>query len=305
MLLESLRKVVLVALLAASLTTLSTACGQQRPATGAAPSDSTGGGSSPSGSLSGSPSGRGIESRQVYFDAGVRGTPLVHTVLDDERDLARFPGWFAASEPGAARKIAQKAATTDFSRNVLVGWSAPTGCGAATDAALFITGSRLVLGLDQPEPPQECLMSNQVLVVFEVPKDRMPKTPRFDGRAADPAGPGTTLAFVRLAETGAQPQQARGGEVTDAARLDAFLAKLPGDGGATVTKQLSAYPRRSDERRFGYVLSSCEPTGAALLMSPGKAPEAIATGDENIRCIRPQHYAAVVGVPSKLVPGTA
>ncbi|MCW2873493.1 MAG: hypothetical protein JWL99_4813 [Streptomyces oryziradicis] len=304
MLLENLRKVVLVALLAASLTNLSAACGRQQPATGAPPSDSTGGGPSPSGSRSGSPAERGIEARQVYFDAGVRGAPLVHTVLDDERELARFPGWFAASEPEAARKIAQKAATTDFSRNVLVGWSAPTGCSAATDAALFATGSRLVLGLDQPEPPQECLVSNQVLVVFEVPKDRMPQSPRFDGKKPDPAGPGTTVAFVRLAETGVQPQQAQGGEVTDATRLDAFLAKLPGNGGTTVTKQLSAHPQRSDERRFGYVLSGCKPTGAALLISPGKAPEAIATGDENIRCIRPQQYAAVVGVPSNLVPGT-
>jgi hypothetical protein len=148
-------------------------------------------------------------------------------------------------------------------------------------------------------------VSNHVLVVFEVPKDRMPKDPRFDGEKADPAGPGTTVAFVRLAETGMEPQRTQGGEVTDTARLNAFLAKLPGSGRTTVAEQLSAHPRKSDERRFGYVLSSCKPTGAALLISPGEAPEVIATGDENIRCIRMQQYAAVVAVASNLVPDTA
>jgi hypothetical protein len=299
MLLKSLRKAVSVALLAASLTTLSAACGQQQPATGAPPSESIGGGPSPSGS----PSGRGIASRQVYFNAAVRGAPLIHTVLDNERDLERFPSWFAASEPEAARKITQKAASTNFARDVLVGWSMATGCSAATEATLFASGPRLSLGLDQPQPQPECLVSNEVLVVFEVPRERMPKHPRFDGRPADPAGPGTTVAFARLAETGAPPQQAPGGEVTDPARLEAFLAKLPGDGGAAVSQQLAAHPPKSGERRFGYVLSSCKPTGVTLLITPGSLPKARPTGDENIRCIRTHQYVAVVAVASHLVPG--
>jgi hypothetical protein len=313
----SLRRAASVALLAASLTVLSAACGRQQPAAGASPSDSAGGGTPSASALpSGTGTGRGLGARRVYFSTGVGGGRDIRTVLDDERDLERFPGWFARSDPKTAREIAEKTQGTDFSRHVLVGWSRSTGCGVATGAALLTTGTgsaggeRLVLGIDQSRPQAECFAPNRVTVVFAVPRDRMPDEPRFgpEGAKADPPGPGTTVAFVRqepAASSSPLPQadQGQGTEVTTEAQLARFLSRLPDNGAATIRKQLAAHPVQREERRFGYVLSGCAPTGAAMVISPGRAPAAVTTGDENIRCVRAQHYVAVLAVPANLVPG--
>ncbi|MDF9813348.1 hypothetical protein [Streptomyces sp. SPB162] len=335
MLLMKLRRAVPVAVLAASLTALSAGCGQDRPATGTPPSDSVGGDHSPSTSATGAPpstggspsavppanpstgpsSGgtstvpvpagtHGIESRVVYLSAGVRRPPTVHSVVASELELSRFPSWFAGSDPTAAREIAERSQTTDFSRNVLVGWVETTGCSQVTGVALLATGDRLTLGVSQPKPPPECLVANQVTVVFEVPRDRMPKQPVFGvGRqAATPPGPGTTVAFTHLDAVAARGQRAKGSEVTEAAQLNAYLAGLPGGGASAVRAQLAAHPPKSGERRFGFQLSGCRSTGATLTVSPEGRVSASPTGGENIRCIRPESYAAVLAVPVNVLP---
>ncbi|MCZ4118947.1 hypothetical protein [Streptomyces sp. H39-S7] len=334
MLLKKLRRAVSVAVLAASLTVLSAACGQDRPAAGA-PSDSAGGDHSPStsatgvppstggsptagpssGPSTGPPSGgtatvpvpsgtHGIESRVVYLSAGVHRPPAVHSVVTSELELSRFPSWFAGSDPAAAREIAARSQKTDFSRNVLVGWVETTGCGQATGVALLASGDRLTLGVSGPKPPPECLVAHQVTAVFEVPRDRMPKHPVFGAgrQAATPAGPGTTVAFTHLDAVIAQGQKSKGSEVTQAAQLNAYLAGLPGGGASAVRAQLAAHPPQSGERRFGFQLSGCRPTGATLTISAEGRVSASPTGGENIRCIRPEYYAAVLAVPVNVLP---
>ncbi|WP_405729900.1 hypothetical protein OG607_29330 [Streptomyces sp. NBC_01537] len=315
----SLRRAVSVTLLAASLTTLSAACGRQQPATGAPPSDSAGGGPTtsapPSGSSSPSASASSSASssasavfRLVHLATTTRSVPDVHTVLDSEGDLARFPGYFAKSAPEIAKAITAKASKTDFSRNVLVGWSRTTGCSAATDAALFIDAKqRLFLGIQQPQPLPECFAANHVVTVFEVPRTSLPDNPRFaqeTNEKADPPGPGRTVAFTKLDRVpdGATTNE-RGTDVTRTGELNAFLSQLSRNGAATVRKQLAAHPALHGERRIAYILSSCRPTGAALLISPGLTTvSAVPTGDENIRCLRAQHYAAVIAVAGSLLP---
>lgn len=322
-----LRRAVSVAALAASLTVLSAACGQDRPATGASPSDSASGDHSPSASPPGAPSStggsppggassvgsgsvpiragaHGIESRVVYFSAGVRRPPGIHSVISSELELSRFPSWFAGSDPQAAREIAQRSRPTDFSRNVLVGWVGSTGCSQATGVALLASGDRLTLGVSQPPPKPECLAAYQATAVFEVPRDRMAKHPVFGpGREeATAPGPGSTVAFTHLDTVNAQGQHAKGSEVTQPAQLNAYLAGLPAAGAAAVRGQLAAHPPQSGERRFGFLLSSCRPTGAALLISPEGRVSASPTGGENIRCIRAEYYAAVLAVPVNLLP---
>ncbi|MFJ4983041.1 hypothetical protein ACIP9H_04510 [Streptomyces sp. NPDC088732] len=327
-LLVSLRKAVSVTLLAASLTTLSAACGRQQSATGAPPSESAGGGPASSAvvtptsdpkppastSTSASPSvpvapsaprQGGIASHRVYFSSSVR-APSLHTVLNDERDAGRFPGWFAASDPAVGAEIGKRAAATDFSRYVLVAWNRTTGCSAATDAQLFRSGDRLVLGLDQPPPPPECFAAHQVVTVFEVPRDRMPAHPRFAQEPSpqpDPAGPGRTVAFGRL-DGGEPAPAARNAEVTSGRQLDAFLATLSPKDARTVRKQLAGHPSRPGERRFAFVLTGCRPTGAWLMISRQEL-SAVTTGDETIRCIQAQRWTAVLAVPSSLVPERA
>ncbi|MFF3558913.1 hypothetical protein ACFYXS_02570 [Streptomyces sp. NPDC002574] len=318
----SLRKAVSVTLLAASLTTLSAACGRQQSATGAPPSDSTGGGPASSGIVSptsdpkppaspsvtvspSTPRQGGIASRRVYFSSAVR-APALHTVLNDERDLSRFPGWFASSDPAVGAEIAKRAAATDFSRNVLVAWNRTTGCSAAKDALLFRGGDRLVLGIDQPPPPGECFAAHQVVTVFEVPRDRMPAHPRFaqeQDPQPDPAGPGRTVAFGRL-DGGEPARGARNAEVTSGRQLDAFLATLSPKDAKTVRKQLAARPSRPGERRFAFLLTGCRPTDAWLMISR-QGVSAATTGDETIRCIQAQHWTAVLAVASSLVPERA
>ncbi|MEU4093044.1 hypothetical protein [Streptomyces sp. NPDC026673] len=322
MLLGSLRKAVSVALLAASLTTLSAACGRQQPATGVPPSDNAGGGPAPSAIVTPTPStsapggpavsasaplsGNGaISTRRVYVRETTRGVPEVHTVLDNERDLSRFPGYFMKSDPKIADAIASRAARTDFSRSVLVAWSRTTGCNSTKDALLFRSGSRLVLGLAQ-SPMGQCLVANHVVVVFEVPRDRMPKEPRFAQERnprADPPAPGRTVAFGGLEDI-REYNGRRSAEVTSARQLEAFLAGLPRKGAAALREQLTRHPRRGDERRFAFVLTGCGPTGAVLTIGRREL-SASPTGDEAIRCIQTQSYAAVLAVPSQLVPAHA
>ncbi|MDX3234918.1 hypothetical protein PV392_04310 [Streptomyces sp. ME03-5709C] len=229
----------------------------------------------------------------------------MHTVLDGERDLGRFPGYFMASAPEIADAVARRAARTDFSRSVLVAWSRTTGCDSTRDAALFRSGDRLVLGLAQ-RPMGQCLVPHQVVTVFEVPRDRMPKRPRFAQEAdprADPPGPGSTVAFGALEDTRA-PVGRRSSEVTSARQLDAFLASLPRKGAAALREQLARHSGRDDERRFAFVLTGCRPTGAILTIGTHEI-SAAPTGDETVRCIQAQRYAAVLEVPSRLVPARA
>lgn len=316
----SLRKAVSATLLAASLTTLSAACGRQQPATGVPPNDNAGGGPSTSAIASvpadpapsaSAPTARSlpadgtVSTRRVYFTETTRGVPAVHTVLDGERDLSRFPGYFMKSAPEIADDIARRAARTDFSRSVLVAWTRTTGCNRTKDAVLFRSGDRLALGLAQTAMGQ-CLVANRVVVVFEVPRDRMPKRPRFAQEAdprADPPAPGSTVAFGGL-EDMREPGGRRSSEVTSARQLDAFLAGLPRKGAAALREQLARHPRRGDERRFGFVLTGCGPTGAVLTIGRREL-SAAPTGDETKRCIQVQHYAAVLAVPSRLVPERA
>jgi hypothetical protein len=310
MLLVSLRRAVSVALLAASLTTLSAACGRQQPATGVPPSDSAGGGplASPSDSASASASAS-TAFRLIHLATTTRGVPDVHTVLDSEADLTRFPGYFAVSAPEIARAITAKAAETDFSRSVLVGWSRNTGCSAATGASLLLDAKqRLYLGVQQPRPLPECFAADHIVTVFEVPRTLLPDNPRFAAEPdeeADPPGPGRTVAFTKVDRVpdGAS-QNGDGTEVTRASDLEAFLARLSHSGAATVRKQLAAHPARRGERRIAAVVSGCRPTGAALLISPGGSTvSTIPTGDEGIRCLRAEHYAAVIAVAGSLLPG--
>jgi hypothetical protein len=95
----------------------------------------------------------------------------------------------------------------------------------------------------------------------------------------------------------------RGTDVTRTSELNTFLSRLSRNGAATVRKQLAAHPTGHGERRIAYILSSCRPTGVALLIDPGRATvSAVPTGDENIRCLRAQHYAAVITVAGSLLP---
>lgn len=329
MLLVNLRKAISVVALTTSLTTLSVACGPQggasdarssdRPGTGSptatrlsppsagapstTPGESSGVPASPARTIG--PGAHGVESRVVYFGTGTRPTPLIHVVLGDERDAARFPGWFAGSDPAAARAIAARTAGTDFSRNVLVGWARSTGCSQATRTVLFVSGSRLLLGVDQPKPTPECLTDFRVVSVFEVPRGRMPRHPVFGEENAGPdaAGPGRTLAFTRLDSTsGQQANDSRGTEVTEAAQLNAFLARLPGASAAAVRKQTAAHPAQLGERSFGYLLTGCSATGAELLISADGGMTAHTTGGENVRCLRAESYAAIIAVPANVVP---
>lgn len=310
----SWRRALTVTLLAATLTALSAACDRPQPAT-----DDTGGDrpasastaapptpvTPPAASSPASPVNGALSTRGVYFTETTRAVPAVHTVLDGERDLGRFPGYFMTSAPEIADAITRRAARTDFSRSVLVAWSRTTGCTSTRDAALFRSGDRLVLGLAQ-RPMGQCLVPNQVVTVFEVPRDRMPKRPRFAQEAdprADSPGPGSTVAFGALEDT-RDPVGRRGSEVTSARQLDAFLASLPRKGAAALREQLARHQGRADERRFAFVLTGCRPTGATLTIGRREI-SAAPPGDETIRCVQAQRYAAVLAVPSRLVPARA
>jgi hypothetical protein len=164
-LLGSLRKAVSASLLAASLTTLLAACGQQHPAAGAHPSQSVGG------------TGR-IDTGLAYVASSTGAVPEAHAVLRSEAELTVFARRFGKR----ADAILAKAGKNDFSRDALVGWSATTGCAKWPSATLHRPGGgdRLTLvAAAHPTPPPECFAPFHIVAVFTVPKDRLPAQPRF------------------------------------------------------------------------------------------------------------------------------
>jgi hypothetical protein len=206
MLTVTLRKTMSAALLTASLATLSVACdGQHSAADAPNPSGSSGAPSAttsappatpstsgtdsapastpPSGppsttSAPGSPGGGTATNRVVYFSTA-RVTAGSHQVLHSRAEVDRFARTFAASAPKVAAGIESAGAKADFTHDVLVGWTASTGCSVATAASLEISGNRLTLKVDHPKPPPECLTDNRVVAVFEVTRDRVPQHPSF------------------------------------------------------------------------------------------------------------------------------
>ncbi|MBL1098037.1 hypothetical protein [Streptomyces coffeae] len=169
MLTGSLRRAVSASLLAASLITLSGACGQQHPAAGAHPSQSAGG-------VSPSRSAGRIDTGAAYFTSASGGVPEIHTVLRTTAELDAFAHHFGKR----ADAITAKARDTDFSRTALVGWSTTTGCAQWPSATLRRSGERLTLIAGRhPAPPPECFAPFHIIAVFVVPKERLPSEPVF------------------------------------------------------------------------------------------------------------------------------
>ncbi|MES4906343.1 MULTISPECIES: hypothetical protein [unclassified Streptomyces] len=171
----SLRRAVSAALLAASLTTLSTACGQQPAAVGVPPNHRADGGT-PS-SPPGTPYRQGrVDTGLAYFTSGPGAVRQVRAVLRGRDELSAFARLYR----GRAQEIIDRAGDTDFTRTTLVGWSASTGCAQWPSATLHRAGDTLkpVAG-PHPEPPPECFAPFHVIAVFEVPRDRLPERPRF------------------------------------------------------------------------------------------------------------------------------
>jgi hypothetical protein len=180
MLTTTSRRALTAALLAALVAASGAACGS--------PSDSGGGGpalqrvDTPPSTVIEKPDpskGKTVADRVAYFSSSARVTAGVHEVLHDQDDVARFAGKVAANDPKVKDAIVAGARPTDFSRRVLVGWTATTGCSAATAATLTVSGKRLTVQVSQPKPPPECLVAFRMTAVFEVPKERVPAQPVF------------------------------------------------------------------------------------------------------------------------------
>jgi hypothetical protein len=174
----AVRRAVTGTALAAALAALGTGCGGQ---------DGTGGQDGAPASTAGSatvsrtsgPGGGGTADRVVYFSAAPKGPTDGHQVLHDRAEVDRYAAQFAERDPQARTRIEDAGRTTDFARQALVGWTATTGCSAATSAALTVTGDRLELQVSQPKPPPECVAAFRVSVVFQVARERIPAQPVF------------------------------------------------------------------------------------------------------------------------------
>lgn len=115
----------------------------------------------------------------VYFSVSDRVPLGLREVLRGRAASARFAARVTAVDAQAASAIVAAARATDFSRSVLVVWTAGTGCRHATSAALRVTGDRVHVRVDGPEPPPECVVPDRLTVVFEAPKERLPAQPLF------------------------------------------------------------------------------------------------------------------------------
>jgi hypothetical protein len=125
------------------------------------------------------PSSPSSAPRTVFLSSSARAVPRAHEVLRDRAQVERFAGRFDARDASAAEGIRAAGRAADFSRSVLVGWTATTGCGAATSARLEVAGERLALRVVTPSAAPECFAAYRVTAVFEVARERVPAEPVF------------------------------------------------------------------------------------------------------------------------------
>lgn len=125
------------------------------------------------------PSSGSSAPRTVFLSSSVRVVPPAHEVLRDRAQVERFAARFDARDAPAAAGIRAAGRAADFSRSVLVGWTASTGCGAAASARLEVAGERLSLRVVTPRASQECFAAYRVTAVFEVARERVPAEPAF------------------------------------------------------------------------------------------------------------------------------
>jgi hypothetical protein len=164
---------------ALAVAVMAVSCGDGRPDSGGPAPHRDG---SPPGTATTRPGRSGAESvadRVAYFSSSARTAAGAREVLHDRAEVRRFAGKVAADDPEAANAIVSGARGTDFSRRVLVGWTATTGCSAATAATLTVSGNRLQVRVSQPKPPPECVAAFRATAVFEVPRERIPARPDF------------------------------------------------------------------------------------------------------------------------------
>jgi hypothetical protein len=174
-LLVSLRRAVSASLLAASLTTLSAACGQQHAAVDVPPINRADGGTPSSPPATPYRQGR-VDSGLAYFTSGPGAVRQVRAVLRGPDELNAFARLFR----GRAQEIIDKAGDTDFARTTLVGWAATTGCAQWPSATLHRAGDTLKpIAGPHPAPPPECFAPFHVIALFKVDRDRLPARPRF------------------------------------------------------------------------------------------------------------------------------
>jgi hypothetical protein len=285
----------------AAVALLTVACGAERTVAGTgAPAPSQSSAAAP-------PAGpHPVAGRLLYFSADLRTPHLVHTVVRNEADRARLPGWFAGASVNehAAREIANRIQGTDLTANAIVVYAATIGCRPAGSAELVADGAKLTLRLlDRPKPPPECFVPYGAVAVFEVPRGQLPDKPVFGDlrEDPDPSGPGELLAFMPIDGVPERPVPSRA-DVTQEESRDRYLATLPQRSAQMLRATLDDKPRNAGTARvFAFTLSGCQATGAYLTVSQ-EGLAATPTGGESARCVRAEQYTAVFALPEPLVP---
>ncbi|MDI2131256.1 hypothetical protein [Yinghuangia seranimata] len=197
----------------------------------------------------------------------------------------------------------------DFARNVTITVATGTGCRTAKSATLRADGTTLGLDLsfDGPNPP-ECVVQARVLVRFEVPSERLPKSPvMFDG--VRPASPGLGVLRVYEKATVAAGRHITPAQIPDQAAFSRWMTGLTGT--PAPTGQWPALDRafkakEPGEELYAFAVRACgrsvprlEPTseGFAVMSaeSPGAAPAA--------SCPEGEYRVAVFGLLPGEVPG--
>ncbi|MEU0935356.1 hypothetical protein [Embleya sp. NPDC005971] len=182
--------------------------------------------------------------------SAVHGLYVARTPQEDRVILSHLtPGRPAAAEPGV-----------DFARSAVVSISMGTRCAQTKSARLYLDGSALALDLETGPEQRECFDEMPLVARFEVPRDKLPAQPHFQGRK--PRDPGTGLLVAqRVFDTPTQspPPGVRSRELADAAELSGWSAELglPRDA-------VPVLPPRTRDRRFAFAVPYCRTPAAAV-----------------------------------------
>lgn len=202
--------------------------------------------------------------------------------------------------------IANRIAGIDLRRSVLVGTSTATGCGRPGSAELTADGDRLTVRFrHEPPPPPECFAPFWSVAIFAVPRERLPDRPRFgdSGPAADPAGPGERVIFMKVPNVRMAAGAAKRADVSEPGALAEFARNYPGMSVERIRGAARAQRRRSptEQRLFAFRLDGCRLTSADLLVAP-RGLSALPIGGGRSRCVQAEHYVAVFALRGVEVP---
>jgi len=273
-----------VVLIGVAVVLLATACGTSRTGT-TGPGDTT----------TPAPGASELTAQVLSFDAAGTAPGKYAALSDEPIRLDAFAGWYG----GAGSFDEEPEDDTAKPGSVYLAATDSTGCRTPESVRVTREGDDLRVAFEGGQDHPECVRAVGPVAYLALPADETDGVTTVNGKPLlDAAGPGKLTNFVPLGTIKAHPAAA---ELPDRGTLRAQLAGA----GVDMTKVDAVLKGQvpAGQRRFAFLVSGCQATGAVLLLAHQEIDVAL-TG-EKTACIAPEYFFATFTAAGEDVPEQA